>query len=72
MNKKGVRAWLKEHDDIKKKTEELRKELADKDLVSLLALVKATEPIRDAIQTLLIAQILRERGLLDQTKKGQL
>jgi len=70
MDKKEVRIWLREHEDVKRKADELRKELEGKDLPALLAMVEATESIREAIQVLLIGQILREWGLLGQTKKG--
>lgn len=70
MDRKEVRAWAREHKDVVEAMETLRKECEDKDLPGLLALVEVSENVWAAIQLLLIAEIARARGLLDQTQKG--
>lgn len=70
MNRKEVRKWLREHRATKERVDSLRKELESKDLPTLLSMVEVCGALLDTIKMLLIAEILRARGLVDQTKKG--
>jgi len=70
MNKKEVREWLKTHRETKEKFDALRKELESMDLSSLLDMIEMNDVLLDRIKTLVIAEVLRSKGLADQTNLG--
>jgi len=70
MNKKEVREWIKAHKEATEDLDALRKELESKDLPGLLAMTVVTEVMLERIKLIVIAEILRSRGVLDQTNRG--
>jgi len=70
MNKKEVRKWLKAHQETGDRIDAFRRELESMDLSSLLAMVELTDVSLDRIKTLVIVEVLRSRGLADQTNLG--
>ena len=70
MDRKDVRTWFKDHRNLVESIDGLRKECEGKDLTSLLGMVELTGDSLERVKLVLIAEIVRSRGLLDQTKKG--
>jgi len=71
MSKK-TREFLWDNKGVAEAMEALRKECENKDLPGLLAMVEVSEALLAAIRFLIIAEIARARGLLGQTKRGNL
>lgn len=70
MNRKVLREWFKEHKGLVESVDSLRKELEKKDVPGLLRVVEMNGVVLEQVKLLLIAEIIRARGLLDQTEKG--
>ena len=63
--------WVREHEELVEGVDTLRKALETQDVSSLLRLAELSDDISlECIKPLLIAELIRSRGILDQTKKG--
>lgn len=67
---KTAREWMKRNKSKLQQVEALMKECEDKDLPGLLAMVEVSEEVWAKIRLLIIAEVARDRGILDQTNKG--